>query len=75
VYDRGFESILPVIDVTSIDDLAKLAERQNAMILHMTRDFLQYYLVQSEGTTYRYVISEGHNSPPRTETPRTTNSG
>jgi signal peptidase I len=75
VYDRGFESISPVIDVALIDDLAKLAERQNAMILHMTRDFLQYYLVQSEGTTYRYVISDGRNSLPRTETHRTANSG
>jgi signal peptidase I len=65
VYDRGFESISPVIDVTSIDDLAKLAGHQNAMILHMTRDFAQYYLVQSEGATYRYVISDGRNSLPR----------
>jgi signal peptidase I len=61
VHDRGFESISSVIEVTSIDDLAKLAERQNAMILHMIRDSLHYYFVQSDGATYRYVNSEGHN--------------
>lgn len=75
VYDRGFENISPVIDVTTIDDLAKMAERQNTMILHMTRDFLQYYLVQSEGVSYRYVISEGRNGIPKTEAARTANSG
>ncbi len=61
VYDRGFENISSVIEVTAIEDLAKLAERQNAMILHMTRDFLHYYFVQNDGTTYRYVSSENHN--------------
>ena len=73
VFDRGFETISSVIDVTSIEDLAKLAERQNAMILHMTRDFAQYYLVQSEGATYRYVISDGHKSLPETEIIHTVN--
>ena len=48
-----------MIDVTSMDDLAKLAERQGTMILHMTINFLHYYLVQNNGTTYRYVISTG----------------
>lgn len=61
VYDRGLETLTSVIDVTTIDDLAKLAERQNAMILHITRDSVHYYLVQHEGTTYRYVIGKGHS--------------
>jgi signal peptidase I len=61
VYDRGFENISSVIEVASMDDLAKLAERQNAMIMHMTRDFVDYYFVQSDGTTYRYVSSESRN--------------
>jgi len=61
VYDRGFENLSSVIEVTAIEDLAKLAERQNAMILHMTRDFLHYYFVQSDGMIYRYVSSESHN--------------
>jgi signal peptidase I len=62
VHDRGFENIKSVIDVTTIDDLAKLAERQNAMILHMIHDFIHYYFVQSDGTTYRFVNNENHNS-------------
>jgi signal peptidase I len=61
VYDRGFENISSVIEVTSMDDLAKLAERQNAMIMHMTRDLVDYYFVQNNGATYRYVSSESHN--------------
>jgi hypothetical protein len=48
---------MPVIDVTSIDDLAKMAEHQNTMILHMMLNFLHYYLVQGNGTMYRYVFS------------------
>jgi signal peptidase I len=75
VYDQDFESISPVIDVASIDDLAKLALRQNAMILHMKRDYLQYFLVQSEGATYRYVISEGRKSLTRPEVSPSTYSG
>lgn len=61
VYDRGFENMTSIIDVATIDDLAKLAERQNTMIMHTTRDFLHYYLVQSNGATYRYVSSENRN--------------
>jgi hypothetical protein len=67
VYDHGFDTISPYIDVTTIDDLAKLAERQNAMILHMTRDRVQYYLVQVEGATYRFVIRDGRGSLPKTD--------
>ena len=62
VYDRGLETLAPVIEVTSIDDLAKLAERENVMIMHLhlaRRDFVHYYLVQIEGTTYRYVTGKG----------------
>jgi signal peptidase I len=59
VYERSLDVTLPVIDVTSIDDLAKLAERQNAMILHMTLNFLHYYMVQGNGAIYRYVLSAG----------------
>ncbi|MBM3181823.1 MAG: signal peptidase I [Chloroflexi bacterium] len=72
VYERSLDVTLPMIDVTSIDDLAKMAERQNTMIMHMTLNFLHYYLVQSNGTTYRYVISAGkkgivENDPDRDE--------
>ena len=59
VYEKSLEPTSTLIDVTSMDDLAKLAERQGTMILHMTLNFLHYYLVQNNGTTYRYVISAG----------------
>ena len=59
VYEKNLERTSTIIDVASIDDLAKLAERQGAMILHMVINFLHYYLVQNNGTTYRYVVSTG----------------
>jgi hypothetical protein len=60
VYEKNLAPTSTIIDVTSIDDLAKLAERQGAMILHMVVNFLHYYLVQNNGTTYRYVVSTGN---------------
>ncbi len=61
VYERSLDATLPMIDVTSIDDLAKMAERQNTMIMHMTLNFLHYYLVQGNGAIYRYVFSAGES--------------
>ena len=58
VYDRGFDNQANFIEVADIDDLARLAERQNTSILHFTRGILHYYLVQANGTTYRYVVSD-----------------
>jgi len=62
VYEGSYEPTSPVIDVTSIDSLAKLAERHNTMILHITRNFLHDYLVQGNNATYRYSISSGTNN-------------
>lgn len=45
------------IDVSSIDDLGKLAERFNTMILHAKFDQSHAYYVQDEGTTYRFVMN------------------
>ncbi len=59
VYKQNLVPTSTIIDLASIDDLAKLAERQGTMILHMTLNFLHYYLVQINGTTYRYVVSAG----------------
>jgi signal peptidase I len=59
VYEQNLAPTSSVIDVTSMDNLAKLAERQGTMILHMILNFLHYYLVQNNGTTYRYVVSAG----------------
>lgn len=63
VYDRGFESTSQVVDVASVDDLAKLANRQNAMILHTLRDFRHFYFVQADGTIYRYVAGGIRRNP------------
>ncbi|MEO8357653.1 MAG: hypothetical protein ABI621_17245 [Chloroflexota bacterium] len=34
-----------------------MAERQNTMILHMSFNFINYYLVQTQGVTYRYAVT------------------
>lgn len=67
VYERDLAPDSIFIDVTTIDELAKLAERQNTVILHMTLNFLHYYLVQCNGITYRYVFSAGKRGIPEIE--------
>ena len=60
VYEGGsIEPARRIVDVASIDDLARLAERQNMMIMHMKLNFLHYYMIQVNGTTYRHLISTG----------------
>jgi hypothetical protein len=49
-YDRA----RPPIDVTSINALAQLAERSERLILHEQRNGADTYLVDDEGTLYRY---------------------
>ncbi len=61
VYEQSLDGTLPIINVTSIDELAKMAERQNTMIMHMKLNFLQYYLVQGSGAIYRYIVTTGKN--------------
>ncbi len=48
-----------IVDVASFDDLARIAERGNSMILHLVRNFLHFYFVQNNGVTYRYVFTSG----------------
>lgn len=45
-----------VIDVASMDDLARLAERQGTLILHMSRNSTHSYIVQVNGASYRYIV-------------------
>lgn len=59
VFEQNLAPASSIVDVTTMDNLAKLAERHGAMILHMSRNFLHYYLVQASGITYRYVITVG----------------
>jgi signal peptidase I len=46
-----------VTDVISMEALAKLAERFNAMILHAEQDDRNCYYVQAGGITYRFMIN------------------
>ena len=70
VYERELAPASTLIDVTTIDELAKLAERHNTVILHMTLNFLHYYLVQCNGLAYRYVFSAGKRGAAEIESPR-----
>lgn len=67
VYDQGFTPSVPLIDLATFDDLARLAERHGTMILHITRNFLHFYFVQAGGATYRYVVSAGKKGVAATE--------
>lgn len=58
-----------VMDVAAMDDLVRLAERHDTMILHMQRNFLHYYFVQSNGASYRYVITTGKKGIPSIDLP------
>jgi signal peptidase I len=49
-----FDPARPPIDVTSINALAQLAERSERLILHEQHDGSDTYLVDDEGTLYRY---------------------
>ena len=54
-----FNPARPPIDVTSINALAQLAERSERLILHEQRDGADTYLVDDEGTLYRYQVHPG----------------
>jgi len=69
VYERDFAPASMLIDVTTIDELARLAERHNTVILHMTLNFLHCYMVQCHGITYRYVFSTGKRGVAEIEAP------
>jgi hypothetical protein len=43
-----------MIDVESIDDLARLAERAGVMVLHEAKGTTHQYFVQDGPSTYRY---------------------
>lgn len=62
INEQNLNPASTVIDVTTIDDLARLAERHGTMILHMQLNLLHYYLVQSNEITYRFVTSNGEET-------------
>ncbi|NWG07606.1 MAG: signal peptidase I [Chloroflexi bacterium] len=45
-----------LVDVTTVDDLAKLAEKFNTMILHTENSDSHTYYVRGDGIVYRFVI-------------------
>jgi len=47
-----------LIEVKSMDDLAKLAERFNTVILHEERGNSHAYYLQGEGSAYRFVLAD-----------------
>ncbi|NTU74759.1 MAG: EAL domain-containing protein, partial [Anaerolineaceae bacterium] len=59
VQPRSLELDKPAVEVVSVDDLAKLAERNNAMILHEIQGYVHTYLVEGDQITYRYTLNEG----------------
>ena len=54
----------PVVDVTEFATLARLAERYGLLVLHWSRSGVETFVVQDEGTTYRYRTSTGKTSDP-----------
>jgi signal peptidase I len=44
----------PVVDVGSVEHLVRLAERYGLLVLYWERSGVTTYVVQDEGTTYRY---------------------
>jgi signal peptidase I len=56
VQEASLQATASLIDVSSMQDLAKLAERHGGMILHMRKNLSDHYLIQNNGTTYRHII-------------------
>ena len=46
----------PVLDVTSIDALARIADRYDRLLLHRREGEVDTYLVDDEGVLYRYQV-------------------
>ncbi|NMC55233.1 MAG: signal peptidase I [Chloroflexi bacterium] len=49
---------MPEVNLAAMDDLAKLAARNNTFIIHTARNFSHEYLVQSGQVLYRYSTRE-----------------
>lgn len=60
----------PVIEVASMDDLAKLAERFTAMILHTQMGARHFYYVQGGGNVYRFSLVAPQGRPTVSDTVR-----
>lgn len=47
-----------VIEITTIDSLAKLAERFNSMILHSVNGNIHAYFLQKDGMIYQFILND-----------------
>jgi signal peptidase I len=56
IFERDLELAASIININSMEDLVKLAERHGSMILHMKKGAADHYLVQYNGTAYRHII-------------------
>jgi signal peptidase I len=56
VNDPGLISSSQAVEVTSLDDLAKIAERNGRMILQQVHGSAHHFFVQDERTTYHYAL-------------------
>lgn len=57
-------NVKTAVEVTSMDDLSKLAEKFNTLILHVAHDRSHTYYVQGEGTTYCFIINTEKTANP-----------
>ena len=64
IHGRNQELPSPAIEVVTMDDLAKLAERHNSLILHERHGLIHHYLVQGDRITYRFILDEGGTTIP-----------
>lgn len=49
----------PVVDVVDFATLAKLAQRYGLLVMHWSRSNVETFVVQDEGTTFRYRTGTG----------------
>ncbi|HZJ05766.1 MAG TPA: signal peptidase I [Nocardioidaceae bacterium] len=54
----------PVVDVVDFPTLAKLAQRYGLLVMHWSRTNVETFVVQDEGTTYRYRTGMGDANVP-----------
>ena len=58
VDDANFENTSRVIDVTTFEDLARIAMRDERMIMHQFAAGIHRYYVQDSTVVYRFRVEE-----------------
>lgn len=59
----GLDRFTVIVDVKNIDELVKVANRNNSMIFHLLKEGVHYYLAEHEGTAYRYMFTDERQRP------------